>query len=161
MASEHIIKKTIWFNILLISCFYFPLVQNAYSKPMLAPTLEEAIERSEYIVVAEYSEYSKRWDKIGYFYGPLAMYKVIEILKGNNALPQIIPIQYDFQDGSPCIEPENWTFDEKLMPQKESRWILFLTSKDNEQEIWETYRGDYGRWEAIEENFNKIKINLK
>lgn len=129
---------------------------------MLAPTIEEAIESSQYIVVAEYSEYSKRWQhKIGYFYGPRATYKVSQTLKGNSPLLKVIRVRYDFHNGSPCIEPEKWTFDKKIMPHKGSLWILFLKSKDNEEDIWETYRGDYGRWEATDENLNKIKNQLK
>lgn len=156
------IKRTIWFKAFVIIYFCFLLVENIYSKPMSAPTIEEAIESSEYILVAEYSEYSKRWQhKISYFYGPRATYRVNQILKGNSTLPKAIQVRYDFQDGSPCIESEKWRFDEKVMPQKGSRWILFLKSKGNEEDIWETYRGDYGRWEATDENFNKIKNQLK
>ena len=151
---------TVSLKVLLIcyACVLFST--NAYSKPMFAPTIDEALKSSSYIVVAEYAGYSKHWNKIDYFYGPIATYKVIEILKGST-LPESIQIQYDFTDGSACIVPQNWNFNEKYMPKKRSRWILFLQSKSDKENIWKTYRGDYGRWEADESNIIKIEKQLK
>lgn len=153
-------KRIIWFN--TIAEIFFLWVMSAYASPMLAPTLEEAIQRSEYIVIAEYSEYSKRLNQIDYFWGPRADYKVIETLKGNGASLETVHVQYDFHDGSACVAPSTeWIFEEKFMPQKGSRWILFLESKNDKESIWQTYRGDYGRWEATDENLKKIKNQLK
>ena len=155
------IKKTLWFKAAVVVYFCFSLVPNTYSKLMRAPTFEEAVEWSKYIAIAEYSQYSIGGRKITYFDGPRATYKVIEILKGET-LPETIEIQYKFTDGSACLRPKDWLFNDKIMPQKGSRWILFLLSEDHKEEnAWITYRGDYGRWTLTDENLNKIKNRLK
>ena len=128
----------------------------AYAKDMYSPTLTEAIAQSQWIVVAEYVSYAAS-DEIGYFYGPLAKYKIINVLKGEQ-LKGNIQIGYEFHNGSACIELENWQFSDELMPKDNSRWILFL--KNNEQGAYATYRGDYGRWPASSENLQKVKEQL-
>lgn len=125
------------------------------AKPMDSPKLEEAI-RSECIVIAEYISYNHD-AVISYFHGPIAEYKVTDIIKGK-LQDSIIKLHYDFQDGSACIAERNWVFSDKLMPEKGSRWILFL--KNKEAEIYITYRGDYGRWPFTKENLQKVKQAL-
>ncbi len=127
---------------------------NIHAKPMMAPTDQEGFDRSAHIVVAEYQGYSKGAEKVTYFDGVLADYKVVEVLKGGELSPSI-KILYAFHDRSACIEPEDWTFDEKSMPAKGSRWILFLETEMGG--VWQTYRGDYGRREATGPNIDDIK----
>lgn len=127
---------------------------NIYSKPMMAPTDREGFDKSAHIVVAEYQGYSKGAEKVTYFDGVLADYKVVEVLKGGEMSPSV-RILYAFHDRSACIEPEDWTFDENSMPAKGSRWILFLETEMGG--AWQTYRGDYGRREATESNIDEVK----
>lgn len=127
---------------------------NIYAKPMMAPTDHEGFDKSAHIVVAEYQGYKKGAEKVTYFDGVLADYKVVEVLKGGELSPSI-KILYAFHDRSACIEPEGWTFDERSMPAKGSRWVLFLETEMGG--VWQTYRGDYGRREATGPNIDDIK----
>lgn len=136
--------------ILLISNFDSPVL----GKPMISPTPEDAAERCELIVIAEFVNYRPR-GKIGYFSGPIANYKILQVLKGN-PLKGIIRVRYDFEDGTPCIAPEGWKFSNDLMPSKASKWILFLVGKTDDAKAYKTYRGDYGRRPASEENIQKV-----
>jgi hypothetical protein len=130
---------------------------SVHSAPVLGPTEQEALEHSAFIVVAEHAGYSKKWfGKIDYFHGPLADYRVIQVLKGG-ALPKRIRVRYDFHDGSPCLSPPDWKFKEEFMPAKGSRWVLFLEEKSDRDDFWQTYRGDYGRWPANKANIDRVK----
>ncbi len=132
----------------------FQAITGAWSAPMIAPTFEEALSKSEHVVVTEYLKYEKR-GPVDYFYGPFAIYRVVKVLKGKSLIGKI-RVRYDFDDGSACIVPEGFKFNDAMMPAKGSQWILFLTSKDSRQNFWGTYRGDYGRWTANEDNLKKV-----
>lgn len=133
-------------------CYQF----EATAEPMESPSLEEAV-GAPCIVRAEFLGYNAG-EKISYFHGPIAEYRVKEVLKGE--MPEdVVRVRYDFDDGSACIAPQGWEFSEKLLPEKGSSWILFLAR--NESGIYLTYRGEYGRWQAGIENIDKIKALLK
>ena len=117
------------------------------AKPMLAPTLGEAIS-SDAIVLAEYIGYNDSFN-VGYFNGPIAHYKVLRILKGDS-IKRYIKVEYSFHDGSPCMEPEDWKFSNSVMPKVGSQFILFINGS-NKDDYYCTYRGDYGRKEANEQ----------
>lgn len=124
------------------------------AKPMTAPTLDEAM-KSKWIVLVEYQGYEKS-AHLDYFGYVETSYTVLDVLKGEK-LDKKIQVRYRFHDGSACLVPE-WKFDEKKLPKKSSRWILFLSSKD--AEFYEVYRGDFGRMEATPEILKTIQSKL-
>lgn len=124
---------------------------------MFAPTKEEAF-KSPLIAIVEYTGY-KSEGKIDYFSGPIAQYKLVRVLKGTNAL-KVLEVLYDFTDGSACIAEVGWKFTENLMPQKGSKWILFL-NKDAQAKHLTTYRGPFGRWEANSGNITEVEKALE
>lgn len=137
--------KALWPIVLILLTLALP----GFAKPMRAPSLEEAIDQSPVIVVAEYRGYQEDGE-VSYFYGPFAAYRIRKVLKG--AYPdEQVQIQYHFHDGSACLAEEGWTFAPALMPEPGSRWILFLrhqaARKDphTEKITNATYRGSYGR----------------
>jgi hypothetical protein len=116
-------------------------------------TYDNAI-RSEAIVIAEYEGYDKS-DAIRYNSPPKANYHMVELLKGppfNRALP----IHYAFHVPAASETPEGWKFDEKLMPAKGSKWILFIEYAVPEHGQYNTYFGSYGRQPATEANLDKL-----
>ncbi len=149
------LRISVIFMVCILSVFTICFKLDA--KPMDNPTVEEAIQ-SKIIIIAEYIDYSKQ-GKIGYFNGPIANYKVIQVLRGK-LLDETISIHYDFQDGSACVLLKGWRFSDNLMPKKDSQWILFLKDKSGDGKSYMTYRGDYGRWPVNEENLFVTKLFL-
>lgn len=143
--------------ILSIAFICFLGYSSVFAKPMPAPTKGEAF-KSSLIVIVEYTGY-KSEGKIDYFGGPIAQYKLVRVLKGINA-PKVFDVRYDFTDGSACIAEVGWKFTENLMPQKGSKWILFL-NKDTQTKHLTTYRGPFGRWEANSGNITEVENVLK
>ncbi|MDR3616824.1 MAG: hypothetical protein P4L53_24925 [Candidatus Obscuribacterales bacterium] len=117
-------------------------------------TYDNAI-RSEAIVIAEYEGYEKS-DSIRYNAPPKANFHMVELLKGppfNRALP----ITYSFHVPAASEPPANWKFDEKtMMPEKGSKWILFIEFAVPEHGAYKTYYGSYGRQPATETNLDKL-----
>jgi len=142
-------------RVILIMVVFVIFLQsfNVLAKPMLAPTLDEAIS-SDAIVLAEYIGYNDSFN-IEYFNGPIAHYKVIRILKGDS-VKKYIKVEYSFHDGSPCMEPEDWKFSSSIMPKVGSKFILFINGSDK-HDYYYTYRGDYGRKEADEKYIHEIE----
>lgn len=144
---------------LLIVVALAPLGMNAASaKPMPPATLEEAAQ-SPFVAVVEYVSYDKN-QKIGYFNGCTAEYRVLKILKGDK-LPQTIMVRYLFHDLSPCLEPVGWKFTEDKLPKAGSKWILFLKPGEKATDPCDTYRGDAGRLEPTAGNLKKVNDLLK
>lgn len=128
---------------------------STQAKPMNSASLEEAV-HSESIVVVRYLGFSPTSPtNLSYFMPPTVQYEVIESLKGAVELGTI-RVRYSFHDGSPCVEPEGWKFTKDLMPKVGSEWILFLQNKD-QNDVYSTYSGDYGRWSSTPENLEKVK----
>ncbi len=152
--KKNIISYKYLFVIVVI--FLIGHIKSSWAKPMPAPTKTEAY-KSEYIVIGEYIDYQAK-EEINYFQGPIAKFKTIRILKGID-FPGILNIRYDFHDGSACLPLEGWVFSKDIMPKSGSFWILFL-NKNKEYEVFTTYRGDFGRWEATEENIAELEKAL-
>ncbi len=127
------------------------------AKPSSTPTVEEAA-LSPVIAVCAYSGYEKESPK-SYFGGVKAEYRIVDLLKGK--LSGKIPVNFDFHDHSPCLEPPNWKFEEGLLPKAETRWILFLRPSEKAGEPFGTYRGSFGRWPATPENLARVKKLLE
>jgi hypothetical protein len=112
------------------------------TEPMAPASIREACS-SESVVEAEYLRFSSN-TPISFFDGPIAGYRVIRVINGKTTAEEIA-IKYDFHDGTACIEPSGWNFSDELMPLPNSKWLLFLkASSDN---MYTTYRGDFGRIE--------------
>ncbi|HOJ76487.1 MAG TPA: hypothetical protein PLZ08_00115 [Bacillota bacterium] len=144
-------KKGLLLILSVVNFLLFQFVVEA--KPMVAPDVKEAVVHSTSIVIAKYKHYSSN-NTIDYFNGPIATYSLEEILKGA-AVNKTLKVKYRFEDGSACLPEDGWQFHDLIMPKKGSSWILFVDSKTDG--IFNTYRGNYGRWEATPENIRIIK----
>jgi hypothetical protein len=133
-------------------------ITGAFAKPMMRATLQEGVRFSQTIVVGTYQGYDFQ-PSVTYMEGVVARYRINEVLKGSAQLRgRIIKIRYLFHDLSPCMPAKDWSFNPKQdMPVKNTRWILFLHSNKDNTEVYDTYRGDFGRFsisryqEVIEE----------
>lgn len=149
--------------LLSISCGLFTVLllgmaTTATAKPMPAPTLSQAV-RYPHVVVCEYAG-AEANEKSTYMGGVTAKYKPVTILAGGD-LPTTFSVNYQFHDGSGCIVPPNWTFREKVMPKKGSKWTLFLKPGAKIGSSFQTYRGSFGRMPATDENLAKVRELLK
>jgi hypothetical protein len=135
-------------------------VQPALSKPMEAPTLEEAA-RSNVVVIAQYVDYKPFLEPVTYFDGVMGHYVVEKVLKGKRPRDKHINVAYAFHDGSACLADKNWKFSDAVMPKKESSWILFLQEPNwkssTTENAYSTYRGDFGRMPANAANIEKVQ----
>ena len=131
----------IWILLLLVCC-------PSAAKPMPRATVEQGVQKSVYVVEAEYVGYKKE-GPITYFGGPVAHYRVVKTLKGK--APKRLRLGYRFHDGSACLAEKGWKFDPKLMPKVGSRWILLVVEGPR------TYRGDFGRLPSTPDNLTKVK----
>ncbi|HBP21397.1 MAG TPA: hypothetical protein DEA08_26870 [Planctomycetes bacterium] len=120
----------------------------AEAKPMAAPTLEQAL-RAPLIVVAEFNRHDDE-AKPSYFGGVPTWWYVDEVWKAPKeggprcgAKREVVSVSWAFSDGSACIEPKDWTFDEERLAKSGQRYLLFLTPAGKG---YRTYRGSYGRW---------------
>lgn len=143
-------------SLIIMSLLFFAGFSPIFAKPMFAPEKDHALS-SQLIAIVEYGGY-KFDGQVDYFSGPIGQYKIIRLLKGAN-ISEILDVRYDFTDGSACIAEAGWKFTEDLMPEKGSRWILFL-DKDVQMKYWITYRGSFGRWEANSENIQEVENAL-
>jgi|GEM_PF-1788155 len=142
----------------LLSTVLVPLLASfLWAKPASTPTAEEAA-LSPVVVVCAYVGYDKESPKT-YFGGVQAEYRVVELLKGK--LSGKVPVNFDFHDHSPCLEPPDWKFEESLLPKPESRWILFLRPSEKAGDHFGTYRGSFGRWPATPENLARARKLLE
>jgi hypothetical protein len=118
--------------------------------------------RADSIVVADYASYKDPQGKTNediYMEGVLARFKVLDVLKGE-ALSGDIDINYAFSDGSWCLPDSTFKFDNNLMPQSGSKWILFL-KRSYVDRGWGTRRGDAGRYPYNPENLLKVQQVIK
>ena len=120
-----------------------------------ALNMEAAYLRSECIVIAEYKGYEKD-DMVTFYNPPKAIYRIEESLKGHD-MNKTLPIRYEFHDKTNKPKPEGWKFDEKeMMPEKGSKWIIFIPNAIPVDGQFETYHGSYGRLEYNEDNYDKV-----
>ena len=119
-------------------------------------TYDNAI-RSEAIVIAEYEGYEPS-AAIRYNSPPKANFHLFELLKGppfNRALP--VRFAFHIPNASASQAPPGWKFDDKaVMPEKGSKWILFIEWAVPERGQYNTYYGSYGRQPATEANLDKL-----
>ena len=111
---------------------------------------------SEAIVIAIYTGYEKeKGNDITFFRPPKAIYHIEKRLKGP-PLGSTLPIRYEFHDKTGASRPDNWKFDESMMPKKGSKWIIFIPNCVPIDGMMDTYHGSFGRLEATDDNLDKI-----
>ena len=118
--------------------------------------------RSECICIAEYKGYEKGTDStdINWNTPPQAHYRITDILKGP-PLNKDIPVKYEFHNYVDIKMPKGWKFDEKkMMPAKDSKWILFIEFAVPKRGMFELFQGSYGRQEMTDENVNHLYDSL-
>lgn len=125
----------------------------------LAQTLEGAI-RCEAVLIAEYQGFDKN-SEISFFHPPKAHFRIQKILKGP-PLNKDLPVRFEFHDRSGKISaPEGWKFADDKMPEKGSKWVLFIEWCSPRDHMFDLYQGCYGRLPANEENLNKVYALLE
>ena len=117
--------------------------------------IKAAFLKSEAILVAEYQGFEKD-GLISYYKPPKAKFKIIEFLKGP-PLNKALPIRYEFHDKTNKGKPEGWKFDPKTtMPEKGSKWIIFIPNAVPVDGMFETYHGSYGRMAYNSDSIDKV-----
>jgi hypothetical protein len=109
---------------------------------------------SESVMIAEYLGYEKNPD-IRFNQPARAEYHIVKILKGP-PLNRRLPVKYEFHDHSDPKTPAGWKFNDKDMPEKGSKWLIFINNSVPHNGQFETYEGSYGRQPMTEENLNKV-----
>jgi len=112
--------------------------------------------RSESILIAEYQGYDKNED-IRFNSPPLTHWHIDKILKGP-PLNKALPLRYDFHTPDVSEAPKGWKFDESKLPEKGSKWILFIefSVPDGVKRWFLPFLGSYGIQPATEENMNTL-----
>jgi len=153
-----------------------PIVSTGCRFDNLPLAYVNAATHSESICLAEYAGYDRSGD-IDWDHPPQAHYQITEILKGpsyddaahrfTKGVDQVhhlhgraLPVKYEFHDLVNPTMPNGWKFSEKLMPEKDSKWILFIEFAVPKRGMFELYQGSFGRLPAIEENLNQVKALL-
>lgn len=112
--------------------------------------------RSESICIAEYLGCDKS-DDIRFNSPPATHWHIDRILKGP-PLNRHLPLRFDFHTLDVTKQPSGWAFNEKLLPQKGSKWIIFIefAVPEGPKKLFTTFDGSYGRQPATEENLNEL-----
>ena len=153
-------------SILLLKGAVFALVSLSMAS-IVAPANAEsaslaylnAATHSEWICLAEFEGYDRSGD-IDWDHPPRAHYRITEMLKGPPYSRASLPVKYEFHDLVNPTMPQGWKFSEKLMPEKGSKWILYIEFAVPKRGMFELYQGSYGRQPATEENLNRLNSLL-
>ncbi|HEY9731216.1 MAG TPA: tetratricopeptide repeat protein [Drouetiella sp.] len=112
--------------------------------------------KSECIVIAEFEGLDKTTEKeASWNHPPLAHYHITKILKGP-PLNKALPLKYEFHDLVDTKKPDGWKFSQKLLPEQNSSWILFIEFAVPKRGMFETFQGSYGRQPATDDNLNNL-----
>ncbi len=122
-------------------------------------SIEKAVERSESVVLAKYLD-CESLDSISYYSSPKTRFLKLKVLKGEK-VPRHFFILYDFHTMQNHHKPPDWKFDQSMLPARDSEWILFLASKQFlHPEVFDTYRGSFGRLESSKMNLEIVKEEI-
>jgi tetratricopeptide (TPR) repeat protein len=132
------------------------LIESKYAKKK--ENFENAI-MSEFICIAEYKGYDKSSD-IRYNSPPATHWHIDKILKGP-PLGSALPLRFDFHTPDEKDPPAGWKFDESKLPEKGSKWIIFIEWAASERGLYNTYWGSYGRQPATDQNLNALDNLLR
>jgi len=113
------------------------------AEPMLPPTDKDFCD-AEVIADAAYLSFrpATAVGSIDYFTPPIARFRILTMRHGKT-LPQIFEVRYDFENGSSCVPPTDWTFSPSRMPEVGKVLRLFLNA--GADGVFTTARGDEGR----------------
>lgn len=137
-------------------------VLPATAEPQLPAKLQDGV-ASPLIVVGAYKSYTAPQkntpSSTTYFDGVWTEYKVVQLLKNRTRtkVGDVIKVNYQFDDGSACIAPEDFAFNESMLPKPGSQWILLLEPAGSGDTRYKTYRGDFGRLSLNPENLKKTR----
>jgi hypothetical protein len=119
----------------------------------------KALCECELILVAEYKgcENSR---SVSPHNPPIADFWVMEVLKGPPI--SVPPFRVRFEsDTVPTKIPPHWKFDERVMPEKNSRWLLFIEHPESHDKIAHlTFHGSVGRVEYSDDNEARVLRNI-
>ena len=122
------------------------------SEPPSPKELERMFLECESVLLVEFKRYEAP-KNLSLSNPPIARYKPVEYLKGPPICTSL-PIRYDF-DVDPNQE-SNWKLKKSMMPQKGSKWILFIKSAVPCDGAFLTYEGAKGRLKYTEDNFEAV-----
>jgi len=133
-------------RIVIFGLTVFCFLSAAEAEPIAAPSFDALCAETKNVIVAEYQSYepSSPTQPISYFDPPVAVFKRLQTVAGDETASEV-RVRFDFHDGSPCMAPSEWKFEQGQMPQRGARFILFLTEK-NDKGTYSSYRGDFGRF---------------
>ena len=125
------------------------------------PSFENAI-KSECVVLAVYDGCDNSPD-IAWNHPACAHYRIYDIPKGP-PLNKSLPVKYEFHDRVNIQIPVGWRFSPDKMPNKGSKWILFIENAVPKQSygkmMFDLFQGSYGAQAATEENMNHLNALL-
>ena len=117
-------------------------------------TFENAFQRSEKIIVAEYKSFEDD-GSISYYAPPKAVFKRIDMLKGAKVNPTFF-IRFEFHNKIDEPKPDGWKFSKDLMPKEGEKFIIFIPNAIPVDGMYETYHGKFGIQPYNEKNLDKI-----
>ena len=117
-------------------------------------TLKNAFQRSEKIIIAEYKGYEDD-GSVSYYAPPKAIYKRVEMLKGAKVNPTFF-VRYEFHAKVNQPKPKGWKFKPSMMPEKGSKWIIYIPNAIPIDGMYESYHGSYGIQAYNEKNLDGI-----
>jgi hypothetical protein len=109
-------------------------------------------------MLAEYKRYDTGYEKsydIDWNHPPVAYYFPTEVLKGPPC-SRIPAVKYEFHNSVDPTMPKVWKFSNDVMPEKGSKWILFIEYAVPKHGMFELYQGSYGRQPATKENLHHL-----
>ncbi|MGD9683501.1 MAG: hypothetical protein AB7W16_20235 [Candidatus Obscuribacterales bacterium] len=122
--------------------------------PKKVLTYEQAVDHSEYIVVAKFSQFIDVEDQYTWFSNPLSEFQVVTTISGPR-LPRKIVVPFFFRPLAISQRPKNWTIEDS-MPKHGSKWILFLRNGTVDG-TYTTYQGSFGRLKFSRRNVNMTR----
>ncbi len=158
----------------LTACAY--LISVGASFGFISPASAEQTADPYYcesILVGEYigcNKDAKDWkDSVTFTTPPTAYFRIVEVLKGlpistetvKTPFDPRIQIIYDFGDGE-ATQPKDWKFDESMLPELGSKWILFIPNavRTGNLRAFETFDGSLGRIEFNRDNIEKVHVEV-
>lgn len=120
-----------------------------------ASALENTFRSSEWVGRVRYLRYETR-GKVTLANPPSATYVPIECFKGPPICSNLT-ILFEFDPSETQEKRDNWIFNESMMPDPQSEWIIFIPNAvPVPGKGFSTYRGSFGRMKATAENLEAL-----
>lgn len=98
--------------------------------------ISDRLYKSKFICIGKYTGYKPdETGKISYDHPPIVTYSYVTTLKGPIVGAGFFPLIYEFHNKENKKEPKDWSFNENMMPEKGSWWLIFAAFEN---------RHDYG-----------------